>query len=65
MNEEMRMNQLWATQQHKLEEKDTEIERLKADVELLAQNEIYHKSLLTRAADSLEGLVNDLRKAAL
>jgi hypothetical protein len=36
----MAMNQLWATQQAKLEEKDAEIERLKA--------------LLARAAEALE-----------
>ncbi len=57
-------------------EKDKEIKGLKDDVELLAQNEIYYKAIITRAVDALADalaygrlsdgtLIVELRKAAL
>ena len=67
----MAMNQLWATQQSKLEEKDAEIERLRvkfqkarewnqlAEIQIKNLREIveHQDKLLTRAADALENLL--------
>jgi hypothetical protein len=69
----MAMNQLFATQQSKLEEKDAEIERLKvlliraADMlekHSIARGSVHMRLLAYRFAGEVRDVIAELRKAA-